>query len=57
VCGLDGEHCPGCPDCEYRDEDNYEGDDAHDVAFDCICGAQLKRSDNPQQCTCLREHA
>jgi hypothetical protein len=28
-----------------------------DDNFDCICGAQLKRTDNPQQCTCLREHA
>jgi hypothetical protein len=25
--------------------------------FECLCGAQLKRADNPQQCACLREHA
>lgn len=28
-----------------------------DDYFDCTCGAQLRRADNPQQCTCLREHA
>jgi hypothetical protein len=49
VCGLDGEECPGCPDCEGLEEEQED-------YFFCSCGAELSRLDNPQQCTCLREH-
>lgn len=52
VCGLDGEQCLGCPDCEGL----HDEEEAQDDFFYCPCGALLSEQNNPQQCECQREH-